>query len=240
MTLNLRRVRAIVTKELREYARNRTVIVAMGVYPLIFTVQPLIAVFVVKASSAATFVGIHELLFMLGIPILVPAAVAASSIAGERQQETLEPMLATPISRDEFLLGKAIAVLLPAVVIAYIVFALFIALIEVFAAPAVAEAIVDPGDVVAQVIFTPLLAAWSIWVGIAVSTRSSDVRVAQQLSVVSSIPLILFAVLLAFGRIQPTFELAVILGALLLVADVLGWRVVAPLFDRERLISGPH
>jgi hypothetical protein len=46
--------------------------------------------------------------------------------------------------------------------------------------------------------------------------------------------------LIAFGRIQATFELAVILGVALLIADVVGWRVIAPLFDRERLISRAH
>jgi hypothetical protein len=33
-----------------------------------------------------------------------------------------------------------------------------------------------------------LLAGWSIWVGIAVSARSSDVRAAQHLSVVANLP----------------------------------------------------
>ena len=177
---------------------------------------------------------------MLGIPILVPATLAAFAVAGERQQETLEPILESPISREEFLLGKAIAVFIPAVAIAYLVFAAFIILIEVFAQPGVAPAIVDTGDVLAQVVFTPLLAAWSIWVGIAVSTRTSDARVAQQLSVLSSLPLLFVTIAFAFNIVQPTVELAVIVGAVLLVGDAVGWRLIAPLFDRERLISGPH
>jgi ABC-2 type transport system permease protein len=240
MNLRARRVRAILTKEFREYSRNRNIIVAMSIYPLIFTVQPLISVFVVRGAAAASLSGRHELLFMLGIPILVPATLAAFAVAGERQQETLEPVLESPISREEFLLGKALAVFVPAVVIAYIVFALYILVIQLFAEPAVASAVIDAGDIVAQVLFTPLLAAWSIWVGIAISTRTSDARVAQQLSVVSSLPLLLLTVAFAFSIIEPSLELAVIFGVALLVADVLGWRLIAPLFDRERLISGPH
>jgi len=112
--------------------------------------------------------------------------------------------------------------------------------IQLFADPAVASSVIDAGDIVAQVVFTPLLAAWSIWVGIAISTRTSDARVAQQLSVISSLPLLLLTVAIAFGIIEPSLELAVILGAILLVGDAVGWRLIAPLFDRERLISGPH
>ncbi len=238
--LSRRRVQAIVTKEFREYRRNRNLIVAMFVYPLVFTIQPLIAVFAVHGAAAAALSGRHELLFMLGIPILVPATLAAFAVAGERQQETLEPMLESPISREEFLLGKAIAVFIPAVAIAYVVFALYIIVIQLFAEPTVASAVIDTGDIVAQVVFTPLLAAWSIWVGIALSTRTSDVRVAQQLSVVSSLPLLVLTMAFAFSVIEPSLELAVILGVVLLIADTAAWRLIAALFDRERLIAGPH
>ena len=240
MSFSTRRIRAILTKELREYRRNRNLIVAMAVYPFIFMVQPLIAVFAVHGAAAAALAGRHELLFMLGIPILVPATLAAFAVAGERQQETLEPILESPITREEFLLGKALAVFVPAVAIAYLVFALYIAIIQLFAEPAVAASVIDTGDIVAQIIFTPLLAAWSIWVGIAVSTRTSDARVAQQLSVLSSLPLLLVTIAIAFGVIEPSLELAVILGAVLLIGDALAWRVIAPLIDRERLVSGPH
>jgi ABC-2 type transport system permease protein len=240
MSLSMRRVRAIFVKELREYGRNRSLVAAMALYPLIFTVQPLIAIFAAPSATAASIAGRHELTFMLGIPILVPAALAAFAVAGERQQETLEPVLATPITREEFLLGKALAVFLPSLVIAYFVFALFIAVVELFAKPGIAPALISTDDVIVQVLFTPLLAAWSIWVGIAVSTRSNDVRVAQQLSVLSSLPLILVTIMFAFNIIQPSFELVVLIGVLLFVADVIGWRLIAPLFNREKLISGPH
>ncbi|HSS37004.1 MAG TPA: hypothetical protein VLR93_12080, partial [Patescibacteria group bacterium] len=77
-----------------------------------------------------------------------------------------------------------------------------------------------------------------IWVGIAISTRSSDVRVAQQLSLLGSLPLVVVTSLIAFGAIHVTLGLGIGLAALLVLADALGWRVVAPMFDRERLITG--
>jgi hypothetical protein len=40
----------------------------------------------------------------------------------------------------------------------------------------------------ATLVFIPLLAAWAIWVGLAVSARVSDTRVAQQLSTLGSLP----------------------------------------------------
>jgi ABC-2 type transport system permease protein len=87
-------------------------------------------------------------------------------------------------------------------------------------------------------LFTPLLAGWSIWVGIAISTRSTDVRAAQQVSVLASVPPLAVVVLMSLKVINPTLALALALAAALLFLDGMGWRAVAAMFDRERLISG--
>jgi len=68
--------------------------------------------------------------------------------------------------------------------------------------------------------------------------RASDVRAAQQLSVVANLPLIAVTSLIAFNVIHATLQLALVCGIALLVLDRLGWRFVSLLFDRERLISG--
>jgi ABC-2 type transport system permease protein len=108
----------------------------------------------------------------------------------------------------------------------------------VFAHPDVASAVLRGPELIAQVMFTPLLAAFSIWVGIAVSTRSSDIRVAQQLSMLGTLPLVILAALIAFGVIHATTTLALVLGVLLIIIDMRGWRIVGPMLDRERLITG--
>jgi len=232
-----RRIRAIVRKELRVYRRNGSIIAAMAIIPLLFLVQPLVSVLTVSSSSAAQLRDHHELVYMLGIPALVPVMLAAYAVVGERQEGTLEPVLTTPIPREELLLGKALAVLAPSVGIAYAVFGVFLALVGLFAHPGVPSALIRPPDVVVQVIFTPLIAAWSIWIGIAISTRASDVRVAQQLSVLASLPTLALTTLIAFNVIHATLGLAVGLGVALLLANRLGWRLVSALFDRERLIA---
>ncbi len=116
---------------------------------------------------------------MLGIHALVPGFIAAYAVVGERQQGTLEPVLTTPIRREEFVLAKALATLLPSVVVAYVVYGLFLACVGIFAVPAVAAAFIRLPDLLAQLLFTPLLAGWSIWIALWISTRSTDVRVAS-------------------------------------------------------------
>lgn len=40
----------------------------------------------------------------------------------------------------------------------------------------------------AALVFIPLLSAWAVWVGLAISARVSDIRVAQQLATLGSLP----------------------------------------------------
>ena len=168
---------------------------------------------------------------------LVPALVAAASIVSERQQGTLEPVLTTPVTREEFVLAKALAPLLPSIVVSYAVYALFVVIIELFAHQGVASALRQAPVVFAQVVFTPLVAAWSIWIGLAISTRSSDVRAAQPLSMLGNLPLVAVAVLTALGVIHATLGLVIALALGLLIGYRVGWRIVSALFDRERLIA---
>jgi ABC-type transport system involved in multi-copper enzyme maturation permease subunit len=237
MKLNRRRVRAIFTKELREYRHNGNIIFAMAFLPLIFLIQPLIQVFTLPTTASVSLRQEHSLLYMLGIPVLVPATLAAYSVVGERLQGTLEPVLSTPIRREELLLGKALAAFVPSVAVAYAVFALFIVLVELFARSAVASALIRGPDLLAQILFTPLLATWSIWVGIAISAKSSDPRIAGQLSILFSLPTVAVTSLIAFNVIPATLDTVIVLGGALLILVRLGERFASALFDRERLIT---
>ncbi|MGB9111232.1 MAG: ABC transporter permease subunit [Acidimicrobiales bacterium] len=237
MNVSKRRVAAIFRKELREYRHNGNIVYAMAIFPTIFLIQPLISAFTVPSSASASLDHEHSLLYMLAIPVLVPATLASYSIVGERLQGTLEPVLSTPIRREELLLGKALAAFVPSVVISYGVFALFVALVELFAHPGVASALIRGPDLLAQLIFTPLLATWSIWVGIAVSTRSSDPRNAGQLSLLASLPAVAVTTLIAFNVIPANLTVALGFGIGLLLLVRLGARFASYLFDRERLIT---
>jgi hypothetical protein len=114
----------------------------------------------------------------------------------------------------------------------------FLGAAALFAHPVIVSAIYAGSHVLVQLLFTPLLAGWAIWVGIAVSTRSTDVRVAQQLSVLGSFPPLIIVALMSLNVITGSAALAIGLAAARLAFDLLAWRVVARMFDRERLVTG--
>jgi ABC-2 type transport system permease protein len=234
------RVLAMYRKDVREYRRNRSIVATMAILPLGIVVFPLLYVLALPASEAEALRTGDPLVILLGIPALLPSIVAAYAVVGEREQDTLESVLATPIRREELLLAKALAAFVPTLAVAYVMYGLFLACTVVFAQPAVASAVLHGPNLLVQTTFTPLIATLSIWIGLGISVRTSDVRVAQQLGALASLPTLVVAYLIVFDVIPATLGVTLAMGAALLVLDALGWRFAAAAFDRERLITGTH
>jgi ABC-2 type transport system permease protein len=240
--LDTNRVRAVLRKELLEFRRTRTVVVTMVVLPLVFLVEPIVSIFLAapQGSSAVLdhFVTL-PLLYLLLIPVIMPSTLAAYTVVGEREQGTLEPLLTTPLSTPDLILGKAVAVMVPTLVLSYSVYVLFLVAVRLFAHPAMATAVFHNGAVLlALFLFAPLVAGWSIVVGMAVSVRAKEVRVSQQLGTLASLPIIGVVFLMALNVIHPTFQTALIFAAVILAVDLRALRVVARMFNRERLVTG--
>jgi ABC-type Na+ efflux pump permease subunit len=234
------RVAAVIRKELRDYRRKRSIVVGMAILPCLFLVEPVVAIFVVagQASGATQYV-VFPLLYLLLIPVFTPPTLAAYTIAGEREQGTLEPLLTTPIRQQEFIVGKAAAVMIPTLVLSYGIFGVFLVCVRLFADPAVATAVFQHAPIlIAMVVLTPLLALYSIWVGMAASVRANEVRVAQQLGMLGGLPAVAIVLLIAVGTIQPTLQFGFEFAIVLLGIDVAALRIVSRLFNRERLVTG--
>jgi ABC-2 type transport system permease protein len=242
MGLDATRVRAVIRKELTDYRRKRSIVVTMIVMPLLFLVEPIVAIFVAPPTEAPPAMDkyvVLPLLYMLLIAVIMPSTLAAYTVVGEREQGTLEPTLTTPLSEQEFILGKSAAVLIPSVALCYAVYGVFLLAVEASAKRAVAAAVFhDRPTLLALFVFAPLVAGWAVVVGLAVSVRATEVRVAQQLGTLASLPMIVVIILLISGVIHPTFVAAAEYAVGILVADLLMLRIVARMFNRERLVTG--
>jgi ABC-2 type transport system permease protein len=241
-SLDVTRVRAVMRRELMDYRRTRTIVVTMSIFPFIFLVEPIVAIFVAAPSgspaSLESFVTL-PLLYMLLIPTIMPSTLAAYAVVGEREQGTLEPLLTTPLRTQELILGKGAAVMVPTMALSYSLYVLFLLAVRLFAHPAISSAVFHDGPVLlALFLFAPLVAGWGIVVGLAVSVRANEVRVAQQLGVLASLPLVGIVILMAAGVIHPTFKVALIFALGILALDVRALRMVTRMFDRERLVTG--
>jgi ABC-2 type transport system permease protein len=258
--MSWRRIRAVLDKELHELRRNKMIIVSMAVVPLVLVAVVVVINFVLgntppsgqrlhgftaptalvglKRFSAFTVLLNDQFMFyLLFIPMLLPTMVAAHSVIGEKQARTLEPLLATPLRTWELLVAKTIAAAGPAILIGWLSYAIAVGGVYVVSSWEVARFLLRPLWSVGQLALTPLLALLSTLIAVCVSSRVSDVRVAQGVAGVGVLPLMAAAMTVIIGQtyLDVTF-LVVCIGALLLI-DLGLLRLAVTLFQRETILT---
>lgn len=234
------RVRAVIRKEFREYRRNKLILLTMALLPTFFLIIPTVGVVALPETAsdeAVTAATGQAFLFFLLIPVILPTTIAAYTVIGEREQETLEPVLSAPITDQELLRGKAVAAIVPSVALAWLLFTIFVVVAAGLGSAAVRDAVADPAQVVAQAVLTPALAVFAIEVGMTISARSSDIRVAQQLGGLAMLPVFGFIALFAFAVVEPTVPRYLAAAAAVIAVDIGLWRVVTAMFDRDRVLA---
>jgi ABC-2 type transport system permease protein len=178
-----------------------------------------------------------SVLFLL-MPLLVPSIIASYSIVGEKTRRTLEPILATPITIWELLLGKSLAAFIPAIGITFVCGGIFAgALLLIAASPRVFTAIVSPGWLTVFLLCSPLLAIISIGLMVAVSSRVNDPRTAQQLSAIAIVPVmaLFFGQLTGLLVLSPVLALAT--AVVLAIIAVLTIWLATRVFQREAILT---
>ena len=136
------------------------------------------------------------------------------------------------------MLGKALAIVVPAASWAYLIFGVVDACVWLFKPAAVSSVALRPSILLTQLLFTALLVVMATWISMLISARARDSRVAGQLALVVSLPVIAAVILIGVDVIQFTAPVVIVLGAALVVLDVAGWPLVSKTFNRERLVLG--
>lgn len=254
----------IVRKEWSEVFKNRFVLGTVAFLPLVFTALPLAIMGATRSSGAMGAVSAGDmpgsfaqlcgamtgaecgqyflvseflLLFMM-MPLAIPVTIASYSIVGEKTTRTLEPLLATPVSTLELLVGKGLAAALPAIGATWGAFAIFLVGARILAVgPSVVARLVDPMWLLAVLVVGPLLAAAAVSVAVMVSSRVSDPRVAEQLSMLVILPLLGLFFGQVTGLLLLNETLIVWMAVGLLVVDAgLIW-FATQLFQRETILT---
>jgi ABC-2 type transport system permease protein len=252
----------VMKKDLDELLRNRYIVSSMATFPLLFSVIiPLLYLLTMpeKVSSSdvaslghavdnfaaltpkqamISFLVQSNLPFYLLMPGIMPTLIAAYSIAGEKKNGTLEPMLATPVRTADILLGKTLAAVIPAVLLTWASFVIYALLVNSFTSGTFNSPLL-PNTLwaIALLITGPLLAVLSVYISILVSARLSDVRAAQQVSAVIVVPIMGLFVLQLFGMVTLSINTLLAASAVLLVLDIILIKLGSTVFQREEILT---
>ena len=176
------------------------------------------------------------ILFML-IPTVVPLTIAIYSVIGEKSARTLEPLLAAPVRVGELLLAKSLASAIPAIIVTWIAYLIYLVSVSALGSPAAVKAVTQPRWLLAIVIMVPLLTLLSVNLGILISTRVNDVRVAQQIGGLVVVPVVGIGILQVTGRVVLNSSSFVNTALFLLLCDALVFFLAQLAFRRENILS---
>ena len=176
------------------------------------------------------------LMFMI-LPVAIPVTIAAYSIVGEKTTRSLEPLLATPITTVELLTAKIIAAVVPAIGATWVAFGLFFVGARLLAPPTVFAAFFSPHWLLAIFVVAPLLTILATCIAVIVSSRVTDPRVAEQLSALVILPLVLLIIGQSVGLILIDRQVMLWLGLIVLLLDVALLYLAIRLFRRETILT---
>ncbi|MGD0807077.1 MAG: ABC transporter permease subunit [Anaerolineales bacterium] len=262
----MKKILTIIRKEWMEVFQNRLVIFTVVFLPLLMTAIPLAVLYSMRGTATAagnsasgelpaqlaavcssTMTGADCLrvyilsqflvLFMI-IPVAIPGAIAAYSVVGEKTTHSLEPLLATPITTLELLVGKCLAAVIPAVIATYGAYGIFaLGAWIILANPVMLGVLLEARWLIAIIAVGPLLALMAVTFSLMVSSRVNDPRVAEQVSTVVIMPVLAGF----FGQISGLFVLNVEIISVTVVVlagfDVLMFYLATRLFQRESILT---
>jgi ABC-type transport system involved in multi-copper enzyme maturation permease subunit len=238
----------VTLKDLSVFKKNKYILYSLIAMPIIVgVVLPVIFIFALNAqaslltrdqllAAANQVVNLGSMYFVI-IPSVLPSIIASYSFVGEKIEKSLEPLLATPTTDGELLLGKSLAAFIPCMAVTLIGAAIFLPIIDywsyttlgIFMLPNLYWLII-------MGVITPLACIMSVEANVIVSSRVNDIRAAQQIGGLVVLPLI-FVVIFASTTSGTSTLLALGLSAALAVADIALFYLAKATFQREEILT---
>jgi ABC-2 type transport system permease protein len=240
----------VTMKDLSIFRKNRYIFYSLIAMPVVFgIVLPSLLLFILPMEipssqpdlllkTVTTTINLTSGYFVV-IAAVLPTIIASYSFVGEKVERSLEPLLATPTTDSELLLGKALASFLPCIAAAYIGAAIFIVMVDVWS-------IASFGLVLLPTVYfalllgvlTPLTCILSVEANVIISSRVNDIRAAQQLGGLVVVPFILIIILASTtaGLIDPVL-LALILSGVIGALDLVMFYLSKATFQREEILT---
>ena len=237
----------VATKDFATFTKKKNILYSVLVVPLVISIALPGVVWYTQTRTNGNHVGPAELaillpaftFFYLIIAGFIPTTIASYSLVGEKIEKSIEPLLATPTTDGEILLGKGIAAFVPPMGAILGASAVFMGLLDTITHGSLGYYYFPNWDAAALLyLAVPLAVVMSVEWNVFVSSRVSVVRIAQQLGVLVILPLAGLYLggeigVVPLGDISSIFYIA---GAIAIV-DLLLLSIVRETFQRDLILT---
>jgi ABC-2 type transport system permease protein len=232
------RIKTVLLREWAEAARIKMVLFSIVFLPLFMTGFATYLVWQGRSlppQGQAVLLN-TALIYFFVLPVVIPLSIAAYSIVGEKEQGTLEPLLATPIRDWELFLGKALAPVVPGLLLSWGAFGAFLLATWVILGAISAEVLSLPW-LLSIFALAPLLALFAVFVTMIVSSRTTDTRAAYQFSSLAVLPALIPLIVYSARLTAVNLFFVGIEAGILLPLNVITFYIAVKLFHREEILT---
>ena len=228
----------IATKDFNIFLKKKRILYTLIILPLLISVGlPVMLSSMDKPIEIITLLDAFSYFYII-LAIIQSSTLASYSILGEKIEQSLEPLLATPITDSELLLGKTISSFLPCIGVIYVCSLIFMVLSDAVTYNTLGY-LFFPNLKMAFILLlaVPLSSILSIQLNVIISARVNDVRTANQLGLLLEIPFIGVYILLVtnIATLNVINVLAII--AALILTDLAFFYLNKSTFQRDNILT---
>jgi ABC-type Na+ efflux pump permease subunit len=241
--LNFRLVKELMVKDLEEMRKNKYAFLSMLVLPAVIVGETALSIYN-YVGNGVTPAGMAELglilpltgTLLLLIPALITVILGSTSVVAEKNNRSLEPLLATPITDSELVLGKALAPFLPGILLSFASYFATIGIVDAITSSSMHVFLLPTPTMTFQMfVLAPLIGMLGTTVALLVSTKIKDVRAAQQVSMLAVLPPLVFLAFMSSMLGTDTLSRTLLVAGMSLAVVSLG-RLTIRRFKRESIL----
>jgi ABC-2 type transport system permease protein len=234
----------IAARDFKVFRHQKNVWYSIIVFPVIISVIFLLVLEYAGSRSRGltiaqlpTLINSFSFFLVIGASI-VPLGIASYSIVGEKVERSLEPLLATPLTDGEILLGKTVSAVLPTLVAMYAGAAVFMAGIDAVTFQKLGYYYFPNWTIgVLLLVLVPIAIVMSVLFSVIVSSRVNDVRSASSFGILMFFPFLAIYLASEIGIISLDINSLLIISGVLLAVDVALFFVSTATFRREEILT---
>jgi ABC-2 type transport system permease protein len=239
--MRLRKAWIVTMKDFGVVSKSKHILYSLIAMPLVMSIGLPLVVLTMLAGTPITVVasllGMFTAFFAV-MATMLPTVIASYSFVGEKVERSLEPLLATPTTDGELLLGKCLAAFLPSMAATLIGAAGYVTVIDLWSYMNQGPILLPNLNLALMVgLVAPLACILSVEANVIVSSRVSDVRAAEQLGGMVASPIILVLMVGSFFAFMPAELLALVMSGVLAIAAVALFYVSKATFRREEILT---